>query len=181
MAKRQTANAPESLVPANNGGSGQVYDQLELLSAMGQEFASSLDIEASLKRAIEHITGYVNAEGGALFMLEDEGKTLRCHACVGPTEITGLDKATQSMDALVLDIKAMVKDVQTEMLGENGDIQKTMGETRYIVESVSRHIDSINQNMDGAARNMYEFSRQIRQNPGLLLGGQAPEDQSKNQ
>lgn len=90
MAKRQTANAPESLVPANNGGSGQVYDQLELLSAMGQEFASSLDIEASLKRAIEHITGYVNAEGGALFMLEDEGKTLRCHACVGPTEITGL-------------------------------------------------------------------------------------------
>lgn len=83
MAKRQTADA-------SDGGEVQIYDHLELLSAMGQEFASSLDIEASLKRAIEHITNYVNAEGGALFMLDDEGKTLRCHASTGPTDITGL-------------------------------------------------------------------------------------------
>ena len=34
----------------------------------------------------------------------------------------------------------------------------------------------MNQNLEGAARNMYEFSRQIRQNPGLLLGGTPPED-----
>ena len=56
MSKRQTANAPESPLPAGaDGGDGQVYDHLELLSAMGQDFASTLDIEASLIRAIEHI------------------------------------------------------------------------------------------------------------------------------
>ena len=88
--------------------------------------------------------------------------------------IANLDKTTVSMEALISDLGGM-------MASYDGEMQKTLGETRYIVESVSRHIDSINQNMDGAARNMYEFTRQIRQNPSLLLGSQAPEDKSKSQ
>ncbi|MBL4690095.1 MAG: SpoIIE family protein phosphatase, partial [Rhodospirillales bacterium] len=91
MGKRQTADAPEPSPVDDTLGGGQVFDQLELLSVMGRDFASTLDIEASLMRAIEHITKYVDAEGGALFMLDDNGETLRCHACVGPTEITGLE------------------------------------------------------------------------------------------
>jgi phosphoserine phosphatase RsbU/P len=67
-----------------------VYDHLELLSQMGKDFASTQDINASLMRAVGHITEYVGAEGGALFMLEDEGEALVCRACVGATEITGL-------------------------------------------------------------------------------------------
>ncbi len=90
MAKRQTADAPEIPPAPDRQGSGQIYDHLELLSAMGQDFASSLDIEASLRRAIEHIADYVDAEGGALFLLDDKAEMLRCHACAGPTEITGL-------------------------------------------------------------------------------------------
>ncbi|NQV82646.1 MAG: MCE family protein [Rhodospirillales bacterium] len=88
--------------------------------------------------------------------------------------IANLDRATVSMAALVNDLGGMAA-------GYDKDMGKTLSETRYVVESVSRHIDSINQNMDGAARNMYEFTRQIRQNPGLLLGGPAPEDKSKTQ
>jgi len=88
--------------------------------------------------------------------------------------ITNLDKATVSMEVLISDLGGM-------MAGYDSDMQKTLGETRYIVESVSRHIDSINQNMEGAARNMYEFTRQIRQNPGLLLGSETPEDKDKGQ
>jgi sigma-B regulation protein RsbU (phosphoserine phosphatase) len=68
----------------------QVYDHLELLSEMGQDFASTRDINASLMRAVDHITKYIGAEGGALFMLEDEGRQLVCRACVGAAEITGL-------------------------------------------------------------------------------------------
>jgi phospholipid/cholesterol/gamma-HCH transport system substrate-binding protein len=49
---------------------------------------------------------------------------------------------------------------------------------RHAVESIARHIDAINQNLEGASRNMYEFSRQLRQNPGLLLGGTPPKDEA---
>ena len=57
-----------------------------------------------------------------------------------------------------------------------GMLSDNKGDIRYTVESITRHIESINQNLDGAARNMLEFSRQIRQNPGLLMGGTPPRD-----
>ena len=88
--------------------------------------------------------------------------------------IQNLDKAAQSTQDVVKEIQGLIVD-------NEGDLRKAIGETLYIVESVSRHIDAINQNMEGAARNMYEFTRQIRQNPGLLLGSQPPEDEAKKQ
>lgn len=67
-----------------------VFDQLELLSEMGRDFASSRDLQASLEKAVAHITDYVKAAGGALFLLDEAGENLICEACVGATEITGL-------------------------------------------------------------------------------------------
>jgi phospholipid/cholesterol/gamma-HCH transport system substrate-binding protein len=92
-----------------------------------------------------------------------------------------LEATIANLDNAALSMKAVAKEVQQMVLSDDGDLRKAVGETRYIVESVSRHIDSINQNMEGAARNMYEFTRQIRQNPGLLLGSEAPEDKAKKQ
>ena len=71
-------------------GGERISDHLELLAAMGRDFAESLDIEATLKRALARIAEYVDAEGGALFLLDEAGETLKCSACVGPVDITGL-------------------------------------------------------------------------------------------
>lgn len=67
-----------------------VSDHLELLALMGAEFASSRDLGATLTTAVERITRYLDAEGGALFLLDADGTKLRCHACWGPIEVTGL-------------------------------------------------------------------------------------------
>lgn len=67
-----------------------VYDHLELLLEMGQDFVSNQDLKASLSRAMQHIADYIGTEGGSLFMLEDGGRILKCHASVGSIEITGL-------------------------------------------------------------------------------------------
>ena len=75
---------------ANAHDYDQVYNQLELLSEMSRDFASSRDIEASLDRAIHHIAEHVNAEGGALFLLEQDGEILKCHGSVGGTDIKGI-------------------------------------------------------------------------------------------
>ncbi|MCG8512364.1 MAG: MlaD family protein [Rhodospirillales bacterium] len=72
-----------------------------------------------------------------------------------------------------------VLDTLDNMLADNKlDVERAIIDLRHVVDSVARHIDALNQNMEGAARNMYEFSRQIRKNPGLLLGGTPPEDQA---
>ncbi|NQV56914.1 MAG: MCE family protein, partial [Rhodospirillales bacterium] len=68
-------------------------------------------------------------------------------------------------------IDGLFGSVQSIVSDNRLDIDRTVVELRHSVESVARHIDAINQNVEGASRNMFEFSRQIRQNPGLLLGG----------
>jgi sigma-B regulation protein RsbU (phosphoserine phosphatase) len=68
----------------------QLGNSLELLADMGRDFAGSGDIDATLVRALERITDYLNAEGGALFLLADDDRLLTCHSCVGETEITGI-------------------------------------------------------------------------------------------
>lgn len=72
---------------------GNVHSHLELLADMGRDFATSQDLEATLTRAVQRITDYVDAEAGALFMLSPCGQKLGCDACVGPVEITGLEIA----------------------------------------------------------------------------------------
>ncbi len=131
MAKRQTADAPDIPPASDKKGSGQIYDHLELLSAMGRDFASSLDIEASLRRAIEHISDYVDAEGGALFLLDDKGEMLRCHACAGPTEITGLKLgADQGIVGRCVqnDASEIIRDV-TKDPGFHSDVDEKTGFT----------------------------------------------------
>jgi len=134
------------------------------------------ELVALMAKRVPVIADNIEQFSGKLNVTADEFQKLMTPETRTKIEavITSLNQTIQSMNALVTDVKKVV-------LSKDGDVRKSMAETRYIVESVSRHIDSINQNMDGAARNMYEFSRQIRQNPGLLLGGQPPEDKSKNQ
>jgi phospholipid/cholesterol/gamma-HCH transport system substrate-binding protein len=65
------------------------------------------------------------------------------------------------------------------MVSDNrGKIDDTLTDVRLIANSVARNIDSINHHLDGASRNMYEFTRQIRANPGLLLSGTSPPDEA---
>ena len=81
-----------------------------------------------------------------------------------------LDDATDKFDDVLVTTEKVLEDIDKLAVEPKADIETIFGETRYVVESVSRHIESINQNMESAARNMNEFSRQIRANPGLLLG-----------
>lgn len=74
-------------VPAGEPG----FDRLELIAAMSRDFAASLDIETTLRFALERITGHLGAVAGSLFLLDGSGKKLRCHVSVGPNEITGLE------------------------------------------------------------------------------------------
>lgn len=67
--------------------------------------------------------------------------------------------------------------VSEAILGENRtEVRKSIEDLKHVTDSLARHIDAVNQNVEGTARNMFEFSREIRQNPGLLLSGTSPQD-----
>jgi len=83
-----------------------------------------------------------------------------------------LDQLLGTADTLMTASNAMV--------GENREeVRKSIEDLKHVTDSLARHIDSVNQNIEGTARNMYEFSREIRQNPGVLLSGTAPQEKGK--
>ncbi len=76
---------------------GEAYsleDQLELLADVTQSFAESLEIEATLRNAIEKFMQYLDAEAASIFLLDaDAGADkpeLVCRACAGPVDISGM-------------------------------------------------------------------------------------------
>ncbi|MCG8512396.1 MAG: SpoIIE family protein phosphatase, partial [Rhodospirillales bacterium] len=113
-----------------------VSDHLELLASMGADFASTRDLETTLAMAVERITRYLDAAGGALFLIEESGSKLRCHACWGATEITGLvlDADRGIVGRCVQENKGeIVRDVSKDPSFHGGVDAKTGFTTRSIL------------------------------------------------
>ena len=98
------------------------------------------------------------------------------------TILANTEKATKDASVAAAEVKALGQKLQ-QLAGEvNGmisgnrrNVDKSLANLEYTLRSVAQNIDSITRNIDGTARNMSEFSRLIRQNPGLLLNGGPPE------
>jgi phospholipid/cholesterol/gamma-HCH transport system substrate-binding protein len=58
-----------------------------------------------------------------------------------------------------------------------GNVSEAARNLRYTLDTIARYVDNISHNTDATARNMAEFSRSIRENPGLLLKGSPQADQ----
>jgi sigma-B regulation protein RsbU (phosphoserine phosphatase) len=61
-----------------------------LLADMTRDFADTLEIESTLKRALAMIAEHLHAEAGSLWLIDDDGLHLECMASVGPNPITGM-------------------------------------------------------------------------------------------
>ncbi len=96
--------------------------------------------------------------------------------------LANIHKATANAEVASRDLKALgarITNVADEIKGMVADnrkgVDKSVADLEYILRAVAQNIDSITHNLDGTTRNMNEFSRLIRQNPGLLLSGSNPE------
>ena len=96
--------------------------------------------------------------------------------------LTNLDTASKSADktlaelnALSIEVNGVAQSVHAMVTRNSKNVDKSTADLEYILRAVSQNIDSITNNLEGTTRNMNEFSRLIRQNPGLLLGGTNPE------
>lgn len=74
----------------DGGDERWIQQQLGFLAEITQSFASSLDIDEALQTALSQFLKYLNAEGAAIFLLEDGGRELICRRCVGPVDVSGL-------------------------------------------------------------------------------------------
>ncbi len=80
----------EAISRALDDSPRRALTDLDVLVELGQEFAQSIDIEATLRRAVERISGYMNAEAASVFMVDGKTGELECRACAGPVDVSGL-------------------------------------------------------------------------------------------
>lgn len=90
--------------------------------------------------------------------------------------ISNLNLATKDARSAMTNGEKLLSGLN-DMVGKNdGDLRRSIKDARYVVESVARRVDAISENLEGMSRNMLEFSRQIRQSPGLLLNSKPVTD-----
>ncbi|HVZ01815.1 MAG TPA: MlaD family protein [Dongiaceae bacterium] len=91
------------------------------------------------------------------------------------TASTSADQTLKQLNLLSIEVNEVARSIHA-MVERNGkNVDKSTADLEYILRTVSQNIDAITNNLEGTTRNMNEFSRLIRQNPGLLISGGSPE------
>lgn len=69
------------------------------------------------------------------------------------------------------DVGALIARTEDLLESEGGDVTEAIEDLNHSLAAVARHIDAITSNLEATTRNLSEFSRQIRENPGVLIRG----------
>jgi phospholipid/cholesterol/gamma-HCH transport system substrate-binding protein len=86
------------------------------------------------------------------------------------------DQTIAELNALATEVNGVAVDVHAMINDNRKNVDKSVSDLEYILRAVAQNIDAITNNLEGSTRNMNEFSRLIRQNPGLLLSGGNPKN-----
>ncbi|MBY0512275.1 MAG: MlaD family protein [Rhodospirillaceae bacterium] len=84
----------------------------------------------------------------------------------------GLEETRKTLTASITKVNGVIDD-------NAGNVSEAARDLRYTLDTIARYVDDISHNADATARNMAEFSRAIRDNPGLFITGSGQSDQAK--
>jgi phospholipid/cholesterol/gamma-HCH transport system substrate-binding protein len=100
--------------------------------------------------------------------------------------IANLDATSANMAGLTADLgktrdllMTSMESINKVVEGNAGNVDESVKSLRYTLDTIARYVDDISQNTEATTRNLAEFSRAIRENPGLLVSGSAQPDQAK--
>ncbi len=69
----------------------EITQPLDIIYRMMSAFASSSDMSQTLYEGLDYIRTQIGAEAASFFYLHEDRAILKCEACIGPTDITGLE------------------------------------------------------------------------------------------
>ena len=87
--------------------------------------------------------------------------------------VANIDDTRKSMDLLLSNIDNVIGDVNYMLEENDGKMNASLIDLQKTLSVMSTHIDAITHHLEGSSRNMHEFTRQIKENPGLLIRGSA--------
>lgn len=128
------------------------------------------EISASFTRTAKMIETDVMSPGNRTNL-----KSILTNFETASSDMAGLAEELNETRTLIHDSVVMINNVVAE---NSTDVNDAVKDLRYTLATISRTIDDITGNLESTSRNFAEFSRSIRQNPGLLLGGSPQQDEA---
>ncbi len=117
-------------------GEDELSGYLDLLAAIGQDFAMSLDVDETLRISLTRIMDYLDAAAASIFLLENNDTEIVCRVSVGASDITGLRlKYGQGIvgQSIAEQASLMVRDVRSDPRFNRSVDEKTGFTTRSIL------------------------------------------------
>lgn len=147
-------------------------DDPALLDEVKSTIARLNDSAARLQRLL----GDENQQHISEFLANIDSVSANLNGLVGRIEDTRvqMNDVLDALGALVVDNRESVASAVSGFQGSSQELQKTLN-------IVSAHIATVMYNLESSSRNMQEFTRQIRENPGLLLGSTPQRDKGDPQ
>jgi phospholipid/cholesterol/gamma-HCH transport system substrate-binding protein len=97
--------------------------------------------------------------------------------------LTNLDHATGEFGDLVAGlgdtrelVGGLITKVDALLEEDQGELTMAIRDLRHTLAAIARRIDSITSDLESTTRNLNEFSRQLRENPGVLVRGRETGD-----
>ncbi|HEY5719182.1 MAG TPA: hypothetical protein VIW02_02255, partial [Gammaproteobacteria bacterium] len=104
----------------------------------------------------------------------------RVEATLGNLEQTsaGFTRLLATLDLTRASLDALLSDLHGVVLSNGPALEQSSRDLAHVIASLASHVDGVNANLAATSRNLSEFSREIRQNPGLLLGSKPLPDEA---
>ena len=146
-----------------------------------QLFDNLLSLSADLADKTPRISSNVEQMTAGMTHVFRPDNTRKIDDAIGSAAQAAANLAdlTASLKSSKEKVDGVLSALDKMVAGNSDKVNQSLGDLRYSLQAVSRNIDSITYNLEGTARNMSEFSREIRENPGLLLGGTKPAQEVK--
>jgi phospholipid/cholesterol/gamma-HCH transport system substrate-binding protein len=104
----------------------------------------------------------------------------RIDGLLDPAHVARVDRILASTEASAAHLEATSARLDAMTKQSAQDLQSAVSNLRETSAVVLRHSDSVAENLEESTRNLREFSREIRDDPALMLRGRRPPDDSTN-
>lgn len=96
---------------------------------------------------------------------------------MSPQRIGAVDRLIANVDRTSESLRNASEELNTLVNAGGDDLLVGLQEFRYVMRTMAHYAEPIGEDIDLTTRNFRDFSRQLRQNPGVILrGSQSPPD-----
>lgn len=168
-------SSTEYLSPGDTLKSAEAVDIMELVDSIASELNEF--IPQSTKNINALVAKLNNSADKVSILLSDKNighmNNLFKHADSSGKSLSeladGFTRINKQLDSILSRTDLILND-------NSEDIRYTVIELKKSIDVVSGRIESVMYNLDATSQNMNEFSRELRNNPGVILGSKPPAD-----